>query len=218
MQLAMLINLNRCIACNTCYIVCQRQNNVAPGVTRNRLVAFGPKGRYPLMHMQIVSVPCMHCDNAPCVRICPVQATYQREDGIVVQDDSKCIGCRDCMPACPYDARSYNKNLPFGGEPPRNANPAVPIRSKHTIEKCTFCIELIDSGELMPYCVQFCPGQAMTFGDTEDPESDISKALKEYPIFTLRPEQNTRPRVYYTGVNQLATERAIQTNMKGNNE
>ncbi len=142
-----------------------------------------------------VMVLCNHCDNPPCVRVCPTGATWKRdEDGIVMMDWHRCIGCRYCMAACPYGSRSFNWVDPrIGlGEP----NPVFPTRTKGVVEKCTFCPERLARGEA-PACVQACPGGALLFGDVNDPASEIRRQLEAQRTIRRRPELGTGPNVYY---------------------
>nr|WP_040012003.1 4Fe-4S dicluster domain-containing protein [Desulfotignum phosphitoxidans] len=138
-------------------------------------------------------VLCNHCKNAPCVQACPTQATFSREDGIVMMDYHRCIGCRFCMAACPYGSRSFNFRdpRPFIDE----TDPDFPTRSKGVVEKCNFCAERLAKGE-QPHCVEASEG-AIVVGDLEDPESDVRKLLKEH--YTIRRKQSlgTEPSVYY---------------------
>jgi phenylacetyl-CoA:acceptor oxidoreductase subunit 1 len=147
---------------------------------------------------------------APCVEVCPVKATYVRPDGLVVMDYDRCIGCRYCQVACPYDARKFN------WEAYTQLNPYIPTwgiaevarRPRGVVEKCTFCRHRIDAGlknglvpgvdpEATPACVNVCPVNARTFGDLKDPESDISKLIADNTTIVLREELGTRPSVYY---------------------
>jgi len=142
-----------------------------------------------------VMVLCNHCDNPPCVRVCPTGATWKREeDGIVMMDWHRCIGCRYCMAGCPYCSRSFNWEDPRGslGE----LNPGFPTRTKGVVEKCTFCPERLARGEL-PACVQACPGGALLFGDLNDPASEIRTQLESQRTIRRRPELGTGPNVYY---------------------
>ncbi len=168
--------------------------------------------------------PCMHCENPPCVKVCPVGATYQRIDGIVLVDYARCIGCRLCAVACPYGARYFNwkeptaeeidktrteswavvedvwkdlgKDVPIEKDPETGLPPAIEIPRPHgVIEKCNFCVHRVEKG-LDPACVAACPG-ALTFGDVNDPKSEVSKLLKERKWLKLIEEFNTKPSVYY---------------------
>ena len=147
-----------------------------------------------LEHKKLM-VLCNHCDNPPCVRVCPVQATFKRkEDGIVMMDFHRCIGCRCCMAACPYGSRSFN------WFDPRTAlaetNPDFPTRSKGVVEKCNFCAERLAKG-LIPACVEACKEGALVFGDLEDPDSEVRAVLREHYTIRRKPELGTRPQVYY---------------------
>jgi Fe-S-cluster-containing dehydrogenase component len=141
-----------------------------------------------------VLVFCNHCDNPPCVRVCPTQATWRRDDGIVMMDWHRCIGCRYCMAGCPYGSRSFN----FVDPRPYIAqeNPDFPTRCKGVVEKCTFCDERIDRGEL-PACVEACKDKALTFGDLNDPDSEVRRLLRSRYALRRKPELGTRPSVFY---------------------
>ncbi|MDD4273640.1 MAG: 4Fe-4S dicluster domain-containing protein [Desulfobacter postgatei] len=138
-------------------------------------------------------VTCNHCKNAPCVQACPTQATFKREDGIVLMDFHRCIGCRFCMAACPYGARSFNFRdpRPFIEE----TAPGFPTRSKGVVEKCNLCAERLAKGE-QPHCVEASKG-AIVVGDLEDPESEIRGLLKEHYTIRRKQELGTEPSVYY---------------------
>ena len=131
-------------------------------------------------------VLCNHCDNPPCVRVCPVKATFRRDDGIVMMDYHSCIGCRFCMAACPYGARSLNWRdpRPFIKEP---LNMEYPTRCRGVVEKCTFCFERLAKG-LKPACVEACKDKALIFGDVEDTNSEIRKVLRENPTIQRKPQ------------------------------
>jgi Fe-S-cluster-containing dehydrogenase component len=137
---------------------------------------------------------CNHCDQPPCVRVCPTQATWKREDGIVMMDWHRCIGCRYCMAACPYGSRSFNWSDPR----PHIArlNPDFPTRTKGVVEKCNFCEERLGQG-MLPACVEACPAKAMVFGDLEDPSSPVRELLKSRYSIRRRPELGTQPEIYY---------------------
>ena len=136
---------------------------------------------------------CNNCDNPPCVRVCPTKATWKREDGIVMIDFHRCIGCRFCMAACPFGSRSFNWGDP---RPYVNyRNPEFPTREKGVVEKCNFCAERIDQG-LLPACVEASNG-AMTFGDIADPNSEVRKLLREHYAIRRKPHLGTEPQAYY---------------------
>lgn len=145
------------------------------------------KGMFPLL--------CNHCTNPPCVRVCPTGATYKMHDGIVAMDYHRCIGCRFCMAGCPYGARSFNFVDPrkFIADPV--PNPEYPTRMIGVVEKCTFCAERLAKG-LRPACVEAANGAVM-FGDLDDPNSDVRKALAENFSIRRKPSLGTQPGVYY---------------------
>ena len=143
---------------------------------------------YPLL--------CNHCTNPPCVRVCPTQATYRMEDGIVAMDYHRCIGCRFCMAGCPYGARSCNFVDPRKYLSDPVPNPTFPTRMIGVVEKCTFCAERVAEG-VEPYCVAACPANARVFGDLNDPESAPSKLMQERHAEPYLPEAGTHPSVYY---------------------
>ncbi|HDL07469.1 MAG TPA: 4Fe-4S dicluster domain-containing protein [Desulfobacteraceae bacterium] len=138
---------------------------------------------------------CNQCQNPPCVRACPTKATFQREDGIVMMDFHRCIGCRFCMAACPYGSRSFNFVDPRTGLDESGIFNEFPTRMKGVVEKCNFCAERLDVGK-MPACVEASNG-AIAFGDLEDPESDVRKLLKENFTIRRKQELGTEPSVYY---------------------
>ena len=138
---------------------------------------------------------CNHCTNPPCVRVCPTQATYKMEDGIVAMDYHRCIGCRFCMAGCPYGARSFNFMDPRKHLPKEMPNPAFPTRMIGVVEKCTFCAERLAVGQ-MPACVAASNGRIL-FGDLDDPNSDVRHALAENYSIRRKPNLGTQPGVYY---------------------
>jgi Fe-S-cluster-containing dehydrogenase component len=138
---------------------------------------------------------CNHCANPPCVKVCPTQATWKREeDGIVMMDWHRCIGCRYCMAACPYGSRSFNWRNPRPFI--ENIREDYPTRMRGVVEKCTFCDERLARGEL-PACVEACKEKALVFGDLEDPDSEVREILGEHFAIRRKPELGTQPEVYY---------------------
>lgn len=204
-RLGLVIDLDRCIGCWTCAVACKQVHSVAEGNWWNRVLnvegphigTAGVVGNQP--SMTNFPLQCMHCANPPCVKSCPVHATYQREDGIIMQDYDKCIGCRTCMAACPYNAKVFNWDTPelhieITGEHLGDA--AVAPRTRHVVEKCTFCYQRVDRGE-EPACVEACPAHTRTFGDLNDPNSEVSTLIRERQGFQLRSEFGTNPNIYY---------------------
>ena len=196
------INKTRCIGCQTCAHACKMQNNVPSGMRWNRVltegcdVEDGALGEFPNLSRGYLPVACQHCENPACLRVCPTGATYKDDKGRVEVDYEKCIGCRMCMAACPYNARVFNWNDPKR-EPDFNyGDKDVPVRGKGVVEKCTLCKERTDRGE-EPMCVKCCPVKARTFGDLDDPNSEISKLVVARKAGVLLEEQGTRPQVHY---------------------
>jgi Fe-S-cluster-containing dehydrogenase component len=202
----MVIDLDACIGCEYCLRACCAVNDVNPEKPWNIVV----EEQTSTGHIFYFSRPCLHCQNAPCVEVCPVGATYHRDDGLVVMDYDRCIGCRYCQVACPYDARRFNWEKPTYDNPyvPTYGVPEVERRPRGVVEKCTFCIHRIDaalqSGRMpgedpsaTPACVSICPVGARTFGNLKDPNSKISKILAENPTIRLREDLGAEPSVYY---------------------
>lgn len=203
-HLVMVIDLKRCIGCNTCAMACKVENNVPDGIWWNRVLTVGgesmdtPDGTYPNLQMQYLTMACQHCENPACVKVCPVGATYKREeDGIVVQDYDRCIGCRYCMVACPYTGvRQFNWQEPAYQLDFAVGDAAVPAHQTDTVEKCTFCFHRLGQG-LLPACIEQCPARARHFGDLKDPDSDVSMLLRSRSHFQLLAEKGTKPSVYF---------------------
>lgn len=137
---------------------------------------------------------CNQCDNPPCVRVCPTKATFQREDGIVMMDFHRCIGCRYCMAGCPYGSRSFNFNDP--ADYVKDKNPDFPTRMRGVVEKCHFCAERLEEGKL-PACVEAAPEGGIIFGDLADPNSEIRKVLRENYTLRRKPDLGSNPCVFY---------------------
>lgn len=167
---------DRCIDCEACMVSCSVENHVPLGEHRN-WINRKETGAFPNLGTTYMPENCQHCDNPPCERVCPTGATYQRDDGIVLVDYDKCIGCKYCMMACPYDARFVNEE-------------------KQAVDKCTFCVHRLDAG-LPPACVETCVGGARHFGDINDPNSEVSKLLATHDYYRLYEEAGTGPAIYY---------------------
>lgn len=205
-QWAMVIDQTKCTGCGYCTNACRAHNDIPPEISWNRVIKAGQTNFKDVF----VPRPCMQCQHAPCVEVCPVGASYYRGDGIVMMDYEKCIGCRYCEVACPYGARAFNWQEFTGDNPavPTWGEPEVARRPKGVVEKCSFCYNRIDRGlaagltpgkddEATPACVVACPVGARKFGDLNDPDSEVSMLLKKYPSYRLREDLGTGPRVYY---------------------
>ena len=201
-KLAIGINLRRCIGCNTCAVACKMQNNVPDGMLWNRVLTEGcerfdsAEGTYPNLSRTYLPLACQHCENPACERVCPTGATYKDDKGRVEIDYEKCIGCRMCMAACPYNARVFNWNEPVRDPDFNYGDKDVPVRPKGVAEKCTLCKERTDEGD-EPMCVRCCPADARIFGDLDDPDSAVSRLRREQSAEVLLEEKGTRPQVFY---------------------
>jgi len=209
----MVINLNKCIGCYTCMLACKQEHYLPPNMFWTRVLV-GELGKYPAVRKQEYPVLCNHCKDAACVSVCPTGATTKREDGIVMIDYDKCVGCRYCVMACPYQQRTFygdDKKEYFPGQGFTEwevlGRKLYPLE-KGTVVKCTFCVERVDEGqkkglkpgmdrEATPACVIACPAKARYFGDLDDPASEVSRLVSERKASQLSPEFNTNPSIYY---------------------
>ncbi len=203
MKYGMVIDLRRCIGCNACTIACKQQNGTPPGVFWSH-VNISEVGTYPKARLSPLPVLCNQCDNAACVNVCPTGASQKQANGIVTIDPSKCIGCRYCMVACPYNVRQFNGTAPVGYFPDKgglNAYEQVMYVNHQvgTVEKCNFCASRVAAGQL-PACVLTCPAKARIFGDLDDPNSEVSQLIVKNNAQPLNPEAGTKPNVYYIGL------------------
>jgi Fe-S-cluster-containing dehydrogenase component/formate-dependent nitrite reductase membrane component NrfD len=176
MNYGFVIDNRKCIGCHACSTACKSENEVPIGVYRT-WVKYTEKGVFPDTRRYFQVTRCNHCANPPCVRICPVTAMYQRKDGIVEFDPARCIGCKACMQACPYDAIYIDPD-------------------SHTAAKCHYCAHRVDVG-LEPACVVVCPEHAILAGDLDDPKSEISRAVATQQVRARKPEQGTQPKLFY---------------------
>lgn len=200
----MVIDTRRCVGCNACSVACKIANGLPEGIFWTRALTDGgdaadtPSGQFPNVSMRWITVGCQHCENPACTKACPVGATYKDpETGIVRQDYDKCIGCRMCMSACPYTGvRSFNWEEPCHVVGHAVGDADVPRHQKHTVEKCTLCWHRLARG-LEPACVEPCPARVRYFGDFDDPDSEVSRLIRERAYTQLLPEKGTRPSVYY---------------------
>ncbi len=222
-RLAMVIDVRRCLqkeGCRVCIEACHHTHNVPnvsapeyhlpPDLIRRREVKWiwketfehafvSEENRYTTdaLKDKDVLVFCNHCDNPSCVRVCPTKATWKRvEDGVVMMDMHRCIGCRYCVVACPYGSRSFNWVNPRDYLKESAMNPSYPTRMKGVVEKCNFCDERLDQG-LPPACVAACPQRAMTFGNLEDESSDVRRILRARFTIRRKPGLGTDPQIYY---------------------
>lgn len=201
-KLAIGVNLRRCIGCNTCALACKMQNNVPDGMLWNRVLTEGcdrfdsAEGVYPRLTRTYLPLACQHCENPACERVCPTGATYKDDKGRVEIDYDKCIGCRMCMAACPYNARTFNWNEPVRATGASYGDARVPERGRGVMEKCTLCKERTDEGD-EPMCVRCCPADARVFGDLDDPDSAVSRLRRKQSAEVLLEEKGTRPQVFY---------------------
>lgn len=199
---AMVIDTRKCVGCHACSVSCKTENDVPLGETRS-WVEYIEKGDFPDVHRSFLPRLCNQCEKPQCVSVCPTGATYKRkEDGIVVIDSDVCIGCKYCVQACPYGMRFIN---PTTG----------------AADKCDFCLHRVENG-LVPACVNTCQGKARIFGDLNDPDSAVSKAVRTNALTVLRPEMGTEPTVFYIGADHtdardaahLGTYVRIETNRR----
>jgi molybdopterin-containing oxidoreductase family iron-sulfur binding subunit len=231
----MLIDLRRCTGCRACVQGCKAENNTGKDIFW-MYVFKREVGHYPNVNIKTMPRPCQHCDNAPCVKVCPVGARYKSETGAVFTDSERCVGCRYCQVACPYGVNYFNWKHPeanqyfnyqdnegsdiygsadikalAGGAIAPMRNPELDEKAgaenrmvaggghnDGVMEKCTFCVQRTDKG-LDPACVANCPTFVYTFGDLEDPDSEISKQIAINNTFHLLEHIGTKPSVYYIG-------------------
>ena len=172
----LLVDLTKCVGCASCTLACQAQNELEPHERWVR-VESKEEGRYPAVTRRFLAVQCMHCDNAPCIHVCPTRANYKRRDGLVLIREERCIGCKYCVVACPYQARVFNEGRGIPG-------------------KCKLCQPRIDKG-VQPACVLACPTHARYFGDLDDPQSEISRLVVRRKATPLRPDLGTKPNIYF---------------------
>ena len=192
------VDLKRCTGCQACTMACKVENGTPPGVFWTRVLE-QEEGTYPHAYKVFMPLRCNHCASPPCVPVCPTGASYKREeDNIVLVDQDKCIGCHSCVVACPYQVRYIPENDEgyYGANTTPYEKKAYQDWQVGTAQKCTLCVHRIDKG-LEPACVETCPPKALTFGDLNDPESEISKLIAQRTNFQPRAELGADPCVFY---------------------
>ncbi|MFZ4481195.1 MAG: 4Fe-4S dicluster domain-containing protein [Rhodoferax sp.] len=205
---AMTADLRRCVGCQTCTAACKHTNATPPEVQWRRVLDM-EFGEYPDVKRVFVPVGCQHCEDPPCMHVCPTTATRQRADGIVTIDYDLCIGCSYCAVACPYQARYRTDKASFAyGAPSQSESKRRDDSRLAVATKCTFCVDRIDSGlaagltpgvdpAATPACVNSCIADALAFGDLEDPNSNVSQLLAKNQSFRMHEELGTGPGFHY---------------------
>jgi Fe-S-cluster-containing dehydrogenase component len=178
MRYGFVIDQTKCIGCHACTVACKAEHDIPLGAFRT-WVTYSETGTFPDSRRHFQVNRCNHCANAPCVTVCPTGALFRRPDGIVDFDRTKCIGCKACIAACPYDAIYIDPD-------------------DHTAAKCNFCAHRVDRG-ILPACVDVCPAKAIVAGDLDDPRTLAARLVARTPVAVRKPEQNTRPGVFYIG-------------------
>lgn len=213
---AMAVDLRRCIGCQTCTAACKHANATPPGVQWRRVLDM-EFGEYPDVQRAFVPVGCQHCDEPPCLDVCPTTATRKRADGIVTIDYDRCIGCAYCAVACPYQARYKTERASFAYGTPTETEALRHDESRLAVAtKCTFCVDRIDAGlaaglvpgrdpAATPACVNACITSALAFGDLDDPESAVSERLEGQQAFRMHEDLGTGPGLYYLWDRETAT-------------
>ena len=190
-RLAMVIDLRKCYGCHSCSIACKSEFNVPLGVWRSWVKTID-KGKYPKVKRSFLPRLCNHCENPPCVSVCPTQASHRDDEkGLVDIHEERCIGCKMCIVACPYDARFSHP-------------------TKKVANKCDFCIHRVEKG-VVPSCVNTCPSNARIFGDLNDPDSEVRKLVDTNKVQVLKPELDTEPSVFYIDLDEDAVGGHITT-------
>jgi len=194
---AMAIDLSRCNGCNACVVACKVEHNTAKGIFLT-VILEKEVGQYPNANRMFYPVLCNHCENPPCVPVCPTTATYSRGDGIVLIDWERCIGCGACIQACPYEQRFFVRcdetlypapKINYENPGAHQAPVGVPV-------KCDFCFHRVDQGR-QPACVETCPTKARIFGKLDEGELPLNELISRNNARTLMPEMGTLPNVHY---------------------
>lgn len=213
MRWGMVINLTKCVGCYACVVACKQENFLPPDIVYNRVLIGEDNGPYPVAAKKMYPTQCNHCADAPCVEVCPTGSSQRREDGIVWVDHDRCVGCRSCRIACPYQARTYldkeREYFPGQGltEFEKLGRKLKPHQTGVAM-KCNFCMERIDTGlkkglkpgvdrDATPACVIACPTTTRVFGDLDDPNSEVSQIIREKRATAFHDEFGTDPSIYY---------------------
>jgi len=220
---AMVIDLDRCTACQACVVACQVENNVPPtgvgeaekgrAISWLRVVPFVDEEAHGTRPpLRLTPLPCQHCDNPPCTKVCPVQATSIDDEGLVAQIYPRCIGCRYCANACPYTVKYFNWYPPeWPASELLHLNPDVSVRPKGVIEKCTFCHHRLQRAreqtrveqrelreeDYQPACADVCPTRAIMFGDLDNPTHEVAELKENARAMRIMEDLGTQPKVYY---------------------
>jgi molybdopterin-containing oxidoreductase family iron-sulfur binding subunit len=218
---AMVIDLDKCTGCGACTAACKMENNIAivtPQEAQEGRVMFwmdmitSHEGEFPNIEVKRMPKPCYQCDDPPCIKVCPVGATYRNEEGLIGQVYGRCIGCRYCMAACPFTSKVFNWSKPQWIEGATTCfNPDVSRRMVGVVEKCSFCAHrlmkvkedasqekrAVRDGEYVPACMENCPADAIDFGDIEDKQSAVYKLVHSYRASRVMENLGTEPKVYY---------------------
>ncbi len=208
-QFGYFLNLMKCNGNRACVEACRKENNLDESISYIKVLEMDRghfnlekgdrfySGTVPKAGKFYLPVQCQQCENAPCVKACPIQATWPEKEGVVVIDYNWCIGCRYCMVACPYEARSFNFKKPVVKDiNPNQSYLSNRVRPSGVVEKCTFCLHRTRKG-LNPACLEACPTGARKFGNMLDPNSEVSQIFREKKLYILKEELNTLPRFYY---------------------
>ncbi|MBL8380332.1 MAG: dimethyl sulfoxide reductase anchor subunit [Burkholderiales bacterium] len=207
----MVFDMDACVGCQTCTIACKQTNQTTPGILWRNVLDL-EVGKFPAVERSFLLTGCQHCDEPPCVPVCPTGATWKRDDGLVVIDYDTCIGCSSCVVSCPYQARTLDKDPPtyYGGAPMPTERTAQQGERDGVAQKCTFCKDRIDDGlarglvpgvdpDATPACANACISQAITFGNLADPADRAARLLADAGGRQMHAELGTNPHIFYIG-------------------